>query len=108
MSDPTPSVPENAAEFEAYLQESLSDLGTHDPATLTPEFISAHLYRKCVGPTPADGTASVQGTFKLILNAEAMAVFSAGKVEIARETHLTPSFTGTLAGAYEICVCLGR
>ena len=107
MSDTTPSVPENEAEFEAYLQESLSDLGTHDPATLTPESISAHLYRKCVGPTLEDDTASVQGTFKVILNAETMAGFSEGKVEITRETHLKPSFMGLLAGAYALRICLG-
>ena len=107
MSDPTPSVPENAAQFEAYLQESLSGLDPNDPATLTPEVISAHLYRTCVGPAPEDDTASMQGTFKVILNAEAMAGFSDGKVEITRETHLKPSFTGFLAGVYALRVCLG-
>ena len=90
-----------------YLQESLSYLGTHDPATLTPKFINMHLYRKCIFPPPEGDMVNVQGTFKVILNVGAMALFSEGGVDNTRETHLKPSFTGSLAGAYALHVCIG-
>lgn len=99
MSESTNPVPASQAELEVYLENALSGLETHDPATLTADIISEHLYRTCALPD-SDATASVAGSMgPLTLNASAMAEFFEGKVQITKADDFKPSFEGTLSGA---------
>ncbi|KJA20660.1 hypothetical protein HYPSUDRAFT_88607 [Hypholoma sublateritium FD-334 SS-4] len=105
MPESTTTIPANQAELEVYLQTALSGLEAHDPATLTADIISAHLYHTCAvpdAPRASDATASAAGAIgPLTLNAPAMAEFFEGRVRITKQGAFKPSFEGTLAGGAE-------